>query len=68
LADYAILFGLKSIEQAKVAVKYLGMKKGRANKLPCPCGCGRKLGKCSFNGRLKEFRILAERGWFRSLL
>lgn len=68
LVDYANLFGLKSIEQARVAVKYLGMKKRHANKLPCPCGCGRRLGKCSFNNRLNEFRLLAERGWFRSLL
>jgi len=68
LADYANLFGLKSIEQAKTAVRYLGMKKRHANKLPCPCGCGRRLGKCPFNNRLREFRLLAERNWFRSLL
>lgn len=67
LADYANLFGLKTPEQAARAVEMLGMKKRRANKLPCPCGCRKRLGKCRFNFRLKEFRDLASRTWFRSL-
>ena len=67
-ADYADLFGLRSGEQAKIAIKYLGMKKRRANKLPCPCDCGRRLGKCRFNWRIREFRRLAERSHFRSLI
>lgn len=67
LADYADMFGLQSAEQAKRALEMLGMKKRRANKLPCPCGCGKRLGKCRFNERLKEFRALASRTWFRNL-
>lgn len=67
LADYADLFGLRTGQQARVALSYLGMKKRRANKLPCPCDCGRRLGKCRFNRRLREFRQMAGRSWFRSL-
>jgi len=65
LADYAQLFRLKRPEQARDALLLLGMKKRRANKLPCPCGCGVRLGRCKFNARLRAFRVLASRKWFR---
>lgn len=68
LADYADLLGLKTAEQAKTAIQYLSMKEREANKLPCPCGCGHRLGKCRFNGRMREFRQLAARSWFRALV
>jgi hypothetical protein len=65
-ADYTQLFGLESRQQLVYAFKLLGMKKRRANKLPCPCGCGIRLGRCKFNFRLREFRSVASRTWFRS--
>ena len=65
LIDYVELFRLKTSEQAKMTLRYLGMKKRRANKLPCPCGCIRRLGACHFNRRVKQFRQFAERSWFR---
>lgn len=67
LEDAARLLGLQSAEQAKIALRYLGMKKRRANKLECPCGCGRRLGACKFNRRLASFRRLASRSWFRAI-
>lgn len=67
LADSAELFGVKSADQVKTVIRYLVMKKRRANKLTCPCQCGRRLGKCHFNHRLREFRNIASRRWFRSL-
>jgi len=66
LADYVDLFRLKNPEQADYALKLLGMKKRRANKLPCPCGCEIRLGRCRFNWRLRQFRSLASRSWFRA--
>lgn len=66
--DYAQLFRLKNPEQVRYALAVLGMKKRRANKLPCPCGCGVRLGRCKFNFRLRDFRSLASRAWFRSQL
>lgn len=67
LSDYMDLFGLKTSEETKKAILYLGMKKRRANKKACPCGCGKRLGKCSFNRRVKRFRQIAERSYFRKL-
>lgn len=68
LKDFADLVGLKSPEQAKYVLQLLGMKKRLANKKPCPCGCGVRLGKCKFNDKIREFRGLAYRSWFRSLI
>lgn len=68
IRDYMDLFRLKTPQQAQTALRYLGMKKRRANKLPCPCGCDRRLGRCALNARLREFRQLAGRTWFRSLV
>jgi hypothetical protein len=65
LADYELLFGLAAPKQARYALELLGMKKRIANKLPCPCGCGIRLGKCRFNRRILRFRSLASRGWFK---
>jgi hypothetical protein len=68
LADYADLMGLDSPEKVILALRYLGIKKRRANKLPCPCGCGIRLGHCRFNRRLRNLRLVADRQFFRSLL
>ena len=68
LSDYADLFGLKEAEQARAALRLLTMKKRDANKYPCPCGCGRRLGKCSFNDKIRKFRNLADGNWFKSLV
>lgn len=66
LTDYAHLFGLKHFENVRYALELLGTKKRRANKLPCPCGCRSRLGRCKFNLRLRELRTLASRSWFRN--
>jgi hypothetical protein len=65
LSDYAHIFGLKDAKKVGYVLELLGMKKRRANKLPCPCGCRSRLGRCKFNLRLREFRNLASRPWFR---
>lgn len=63
--DYAALFGLKHPQNVGRVLALLGMKKRRANKLPCPCGCRKRLGACAFNLRLRAFRALASRSWYR---
>jgi hypothetical protein len=65
LDDYIDLLKLREPQQAFRAIQILGMKKRHANKLPCPCGCNRRLGKCRFNFRIREFRKLSQRSWFR---
>jgi hypothetical protein len=66
LRDYKDLFRLQRPEQAERALRLLGMKKRQANRQPCPCGCGRRVGGCRFNARLRKFRMLAPRAWFRA--
>lgn len=68
LKDYAQLFGLPTVEQAQYALELLGRKKRIANKLPCPCGCKLRLGRCRFNRRLLPYRKLASSGWFKRQL
>lgn len=63
--DYTALFGLKHPQCVGRVLALLGMKKRRANKLPCPCGCRKRLGACAFNLRLRAFRALANRSWYR---
>ncbi len=64
-ADYQVLFGLKSPEQVLATLRVLGKKKRIANKLPCPCGCRLRLGRCLFRMKLIPFRALANRPWYR---
>lgn len=66
--DYVELLQLQSLRDARTAIVYLSRKKRCANKKPCPCGCGLRLGLCRFNSRLREFRALAPRSWYRELL
>ena len=64
IVDYLELFGLKKPEQVINVLKLLGMKRRIANKKPCPCECGWRLGKCTFHLKLNPFRNLAPRSWF----
>ena len=66
LADYKTLFGVPTAARALETLRLLGKKKRIANKLHCPCGCGLRLGKCSFRNRLPRFRALASRPWYRA--
>ncbi len=66
IEDYLDLFGLSNPEQARSVLRLLGMKKRSANKEPCPCECGKRLGRCRFNRKMREFRQRASRSWFRT--
>ncbi|WMI72186.1 hypothetical protein RBH88_03535 [Aminobacterium sp. MB27-C1] len=63
--DYKDLLGLKTKSQVLKTLKLLGMRKKRANKKLCPCGCNRKLGACEFHYKLNDLRKIASRSWFR---
>lgn len=65
LEDYREMLGLKSTRRVPDAIKLLGMKKRLANKLPCPCECGQRVGICRFNSVLHHYRLMASRPWYR---
>jgi hypothetical protein len=65
LADYASLLGLKSSAQVRQFMRCLGQKRRVANKTPCPCNCGRRLGRCRLNERVLQLRRMASRRWFK---
>ncbi len=62
--DLMELFGVMNQKAGEEMVRLAGMKKGSANKLPCPCGSGRRLGKCH-NRRVNALRKQLGRTWFR---
>jgi hypothetical protein len=68
IADYKELLRLPSEAQIKYALNLLGIKKRHANKQPCPCKCGTRLGACRYHLHHVKLRKLAERSWFRKHL
>lgn len=66
--DYSQLFNVNGKASVLRALKALGLRKREANKLPCPCGCGERLGSCDYRFVLNEFREVERRRWFRDHL
>ena len=66
--DYEQLFTVKGNESVLLVLTALGKRKRDANKLDCPCGCERRLGKCDFRFDLSNWRQLDKRRWFRKYL
>lgn len=66
--DYGEMFGLSGKLAVLRALQALGKRKREANKLPCPCGCGLRLGRCDYRFVLNGFRSIAGRRWFRGHL
>jgi hypothetical protein len=67
LDDLASMIGMDDDLVLLGFVRLLAMKKRKANKLPCPCGTGVRLGRCH-NRKLNTLRDKLGRGWFSSLL
>jgi len=63
--DYGEMLGLSGKLSVLRALQALGRRKREANKLPCPCGCGLRLGLCDYRFVLKQFRSIERRRWFR---
>jgi len=60
--DYAELFGVKGEKLAVEMVRLASLNKRDANRRPCPCGSGKRVGKCH-NRRVNEMRELLGRKW-----
>lgn len=63
--DYGEMFGVSGKLAVVRAIHALGKRKREANKLPCPCGCGLRLGRCDYRLVLNGFRNIERRRWFR---
>lgn len=64
LEEYGRLTGATSDAACIGFIECLGLKKRVANKRMCPCGSGRRLGRCH-NRRINPLRGAASRTWFR---
>ena len=65
--DLASVLGVETDKILIGFVRLLASKKRKANKLPCPCGSGMRLGQCH-NRIINRVRSDLGRGWFSSLL
>lgn len=63
LQHFAGLFGVTEKSAALGFVRVASLRRRVANKLPCPCASGRRLGRCH-NRRVNWGRALLGRTWF----
>jgi hypothetical protein len=64
LLDYfATLYKVTDEKAGKALVLLTSLKKRRANKVQCPCGSGRRLGRCH-NRAVNDLRKKLGRKWF----
>ncbi len=68
LDDYRDLLGLENHEQIVSAFACLVKKKRIANKLRCPCGCKRQLGKCGYNATIRQLRKILPKNHIRKVV
>lgn len=68
LDDYKDMFNVETHEQVISILELLTLKKRESNKKECPCGCGRRVGKCKFKERLNLFRSNTTRDVFKQEL
>lgn len=64
LEDYQALLGTTDATECAALVELLAVKKRLANKRPCPCGSGKRVGRCH-HGALNRLRSFGSRSWFR---
>lgn len=65
LDEYHHIFGLSDDKACLEMIRLASMKKREANQRICPCGSGRRLGKCH-NRILNSLREQLGRPWFQS--
>jgi hypothetical protein len=63
--DYEDIFDISGSQSVLKILNCLSKKKRIANKLSCPCGCGKRLGKCFLRFKINENRHLASRFSFK---
>jgi hypothetical protein len=64
--DYQRLFKVDSKEKIFEVLRLASQKRRYANKRPCACGCGKRLGVCSLRTEVNNLRKTLPRSWFRN--
>jgi hypothetical protein len=64
--DLAALFGTSDHRAVHAFVRLAGMKRRLANKQPCPCASGQRIGRCHHR-TINRLREQLGRLWFRQL-
>jgi hypothetical protein len=64
LQDYETIVGLQGREAVEKALHLLSRRRRVANKRPCPCGCGKRLGRCPVHHSLNKLRQVMPRSHF----
>lgn len=67
LQDLAAIFGVNGRADPGEFVRLAALRRREANKHSCPCGSGRRLGRCH-NRRVNHLRGRLGRSWFRASL
>jgi hypothetical protein len=65
LEEYQDIFSVFTDMQVLNILLCISKKKRIANKYPCPCGCGYRLGKCKLHDIINRVRYLAPRNSFK---
>ena len=63
--DYKKLLGTDDSKNISKILELMGTKKRVANKAPCPCLCGKRLGKCKSRLVINRFRKTTSRNWLK---
>jgi hypothetical protein len=66
LEEYQDIFSVFTDIQVLDILLCISKKKRIANKYPCPCGCGNRLGRCKLHYKINQIRYLASRNSFRA--
>jgi len=64
VADYMVIFGIQDEHRCLEFLRLAGIQRRRANRHPCPCGSGLRVGKCH-NKTLNRLRGICGRLLFR---
>lgn len=68
LEDYESILGLTGAVAVTDALQAMARRRRESNKLPCPCGCQRRLGCCPYRITLATLRNGTARRFFGTLL
>lgn len=67
ISDYSLMFGVQEPIRILEFITYLGEKKRIANKMPCPCGCNKRFGKCKKGMNANTYRVFGTRKFFKTV-